>query len=93
MALYVMTGFDREDGLDVRKATRPAHLEWVDGLGARVKFAGPMLSEDGGTPAGSLIVVEAENLAAAQALFEEDPYARAGLWARLEVRPIVQVKP
>ena len=38
-------------------------------------------------PVGSMLVVEAETLAEAKALFAQDPYALAGLWAETSVRP------
>ena len=34
-----------------------------------------------------MLVVEAETLEAAKALFAADPYARAGLWQSTSVRP------
>lgn len=87
MALFAFHGLDIENGLDLRKATRPAHLDWIASLSPRVKIAGPMLAEDGATPIGSLIVIEATDLADARATFARDPYALAGLWARADIRP------
>jgi uncharacterized protein YciI len=87
MSLFVFHGLDRADGLEVRKATRPAHLAWIDQLAPRVKIGGPMLADDGQTPVGSMLVVEAETLEAAKALFAADPYALAGLWQSTSVRP------
>jgi uncharacterized protein YciI len=87
MSLFVFHGLDRADGLEVRKETRAAHLTWIDQLAPRVKIGGPMLAEDGQTPVGSMLVVEAETLDAAKALFAADPYARAGLWQSTSVRP------
>jgi uncharacterized protein YciI len=46
-----------------------------------------MMSDDGATPLGSMLVVEAETLDEARALFAQDPYALAGLWASTSVRP------
>lgn len=87
MALYVFHGLDKPGALEVRKATRAAHLAWIEAQSPRVKIGGPMLAEDGATPAGSMLVVEAETLDAARALFAQDPYALAGLWAQTSVRP------
>lgn len=87
MSLFVFHGLDKADGLEVRKATRPAHLAWIDQLAPRVKIGGPMLADDGQTPVGSMLVVEAETLEAAKALFAADPYAQAGLWHSTSVRP------
>jgi uncharacterized protein YciI len=87
MKLFIFQGLDKPDGLDLRKATRPAHLAWIETLSPRVKIGGPQLADDGETPVGSVIVIEAETLAAAKALFAEDPYAKAGLWGSSSVRP------
>ncbi len=86
MSLFVFQGLDRADGLEARKATRPAHLAWIETLAPRVKVGGPMLGEDGQTPVGSMLVIEASSLDAAKAVFAADPYAQAGLWQSTSVR-------
>ena len=88
MALFMVYGLDDpEHGLERRMANRPAHLAWVRGLGEGVRMAGPVFADDGETFAGSLVVFEAESLEAVRALAAEDPYARAGVFARQEIRP------
>jgi uncharacterized protein YciI len=87
MALFVFHGIDKAGALDIRKATRPAHLAWLESLQPRVKIGGPMLAEDGATPVGSMLVFEIDTLAEAKGLFAQDPYALAGLWAETSVRP------
>jgi len=87
MALFVFHGLDKPGALEIRKATRPAHLAWLDQLAPRVKIGGPMLAEDSATPVGSMLVFEAETLAEAKALFAQDPYALAGLFGETSVRP------
>lgn len=86
MPLFVFQGLDKPGALELRKATRPAHLEWIASLAPAVKLGGPLLADDGATPIGSLIIVEADSLEAARELFEQDPYALAGLWASTTVR-------
>lgn len=92
MPLFVMNGADKPDSLELRKATRSAHLQWIETLGDRVKLAGPVLN-DGGAPSGSLIIIEAADLQDAEATFSQDPYTHAGLWADITIRPFTQVKP
>lgn len=87
MALFVFHGLDKPGALDIRKATRPAHLAWLESLQPRVKIGGPMLTDDGAAPVGSMLVFEAETLAEAKALFAQDPYALAGLFGETSVRP------
>lgn len=85
MALFVITWTDRPGGLPVRMAMREAHLAYVAEQGC-VRLGGPFLDADGGM-GGSLLVVECEDLAAANVFHEGDPYKRAGLFERSEVRP------
>ena len=47
----------------------------------------PMLFADGQTSNGSLIVIEATSLRAAEAIAAEDPYGKAGLFASVDIRP------
>jgi uncharacterized protein YciI len=83
-------GLDKPGALELRKATRPAHLAGSLRLSPRVKIGGPMLAEDGATPVGSMLVLEAESLEAAKAEYARDPYALAGLWAETS-SPSVQL--
>jgi uncharacterized protein YciI len=86
MALFMMQGFDDAGAAEIRKATRPAHLEWINSLGDKVKLGGPMLAEDGVTPVGSVIFLEAESMEEAKAIYAQDPYRDAKLWRRIEIR-------
>jgi hypothetical protein len=78
---------DKPDGLSIRKAHRPEHLAYLNGLGASLKIAGPFTAEDGETMNGSLIVIEAPSLAAARDIAAGDPFSKAGLFASVEIRP------
>ena len=84
MNLYVITCVDWADSLELRQATRPAHLEFL-ASSPNVKIAGPYLNETGGM-AGSMLIIEAESLQHAQAFATADPYAKAGLFEKSEVR-------
>ena len=64
--LYALICTDRPGSLDARKENRPAHLAYLKGLGDALVFAGPLTEPDGQTMNGSLIVVEAVSLEAAQ---------------------------
>lgn len=79
---------DKPGHLQVRLDTRNDHVAYLNDLNARgtLKFAGPFLDE-AGKPNGSLVVVEAADAAAAKALADADPYAKAGLFASVEIRP------
>lgn len=86
--LFAFICYDKPGQLDLRMETRPVHLEHLNKLNAEgtLKFAGPFLGDDG-KPNGSLVVVEAADMAAARALAEADPYYLAGLFETVDVRP------
>ena len=88
MALFVISCIDKPDSLALRMATRPAHLAYAhsEGIPATVKLGGPYL-DDKGDMAGSLIIVEAPDLAAAIKFSENDPYRLAGLFQSVDIRP------
>ncbi|MDB5452879.1 MAG: hypothetical protein JWO33_1457 [Caulobacteraceae bacterium] len=79
---------DKPGALQLRMDTRPVHVEWLNGINAAgtLAFAGPFLDADG-KPNGSLVVVKAETLEEAQAISAADPYAKAGLFASVDIRP------
>ncbi|HET6521057.1 MAG TPA: YciI family protein [Geminicoccaceae bacterium] len=83
---FVITCLDKPGSLALRTANRPAHLDYLKAAGVALKLAGPMLSEDG-QPIGSVLVVEAADAAGARAFADEDPYAKAGLFERVTIRP------
>ena len=81
---FVITAIDRENSRDLRMATRPAHFEYVQRTGV-VRLGGPFLDAEGGM-IGSLIIIEAPDLAAAKEWQQNDPYMKAGLFAKSELR-------
>ncbi|EKF42084.1 YciI-like protein [Nitratireductor indicus] len=79
---------DKPGHLDTRMNTRPAHVDYLNGLNAAgtLKFAGPFL-DDAGKPCGSLVAVEATDKAGAELIAAGDPYALAGLFESVEIQP------
>jgi uncharacterized protein YciI len=89
--LFMLIALDKPQSLELRLATRPAHLAyWQDSALAAPVYGGPRLGEDG-QPKGSVLVIEAADLARARLIFEADPYALAGLFAEMTVEPFRQV--
>jgi uncharacterized protein len=97
---YAITGTDNANSLQARLAARPAHLARLEALKAqgRLLLAGPFPAIDAADPgeagfSGSLIVAEFDDLAAAQAWADVDPYVDAGVYAQVDVRPFKKVLP
>jgi uncharacterized protein len=84
--LYAMICNDKPDSLQVRMDARPAHLLFLESLGEALKAAGPFVNDDG-KPTGSLVIIEAESQAAAEATAALDPYAKVGLFASVNIKP------
>jgi uncharacterized protein YciI len=84
--LFAITCTDKPGGLELRMATRPAHLEHLKANERELVLVGPVLDQ-AGQPCGSLLVVEAVDRAAAEAFAAADPYARAGLFESVVIRP------
>ena len=74
---------DKPRHLETRKATRDAHLAYIEKTGC-VEMAGPLIDADGNM-CGSLIVLELPDLDAARSWAENDPYAQAGLFDTVEL--------
>lgn len=85
--LFAFLCKDKPDHLQLRMDSRPAHVEYLNELNAAgtLKFAGPFLDGEG-KPNGSLVVIEAESQAAAEKIADADPYAKAGLFERVEIK-------
>lgn len=84
--LYAVIRNDKKDHSQLRIDTRPTHLEYLKSLGNKLKFAGPFLNEDG-KPNGTMMVVEAQSKKEVERAAANDPYAKAGLFADIEIRP------
>ncbi len=85
--LYAVSALDKADHLAVRMENRPAHLDFLNANTDRIRIAGPYLSGDDGDPIGSFLIVEADSEPAVEALLAQDPYAKAGLFDTVEIRP------
>jgi hypothetical protein len=84
--LYAVICIDKPGRLETRRANRDAHLEHIRAAGGAIRQAGPLLDPEG-EMAGSLLIFEAEDIAEVERWCAGDPYAEAGLFGRVEIRP------
>ncbi|QSA97964.1 YciI family protein [Methylococcus sp. EFPC2] len=98
--IYAIISEDVAGSLELRKQTRPAHLERLRILQdeGRLLLAGPHPAVDAEDPGpagftGSLIVAEFPSLADAEAWADADPYRQAGVYAQVTVKPFRKVLP
>jgi len=97
---YAIYALDHENTLEKRLGARAAHLARLNALRdeGRLLLAGPFPAIDAQDPgpagfAGSLIVAEFDDLAAARAWADADPYRAAGVYRDVSVRPFRKVLP
>ncbi|WP_136066067.1 YciI family protein [Modicisalibacter radicis] len=98
--LYAILSEDVKNSLDKRQSARPDHLARLEKLRdqGRLVLAGPHPAVDAEAPgdagfSGSLVVAEFDSLDEAQAWADADPYAIAGVYARVTVKPFKKVLP
>lgn len=73
---------DKPGHAQTRLDNRAAHLDYARASGL-VFVAGPLIED--GVMRGSLLILDAPDRAAAEAFAAGDPYARAGLFASVEI--------
>ncbi|MDB5466377.1 MAG: hypothetical protein JWQ46_1139 [Phenylobacterium sp.] len=84
MPLFTLVCIDKPGALATRMAAREDHLVWARERLDQIKMAGPFLDE-AGAMVGSLFIIEAQDLAAAKAFADADPYGKAGLFDRVDI--------
>lgn len=90
--LYMIHCTDKPDHLQVRLENRDAHLAYISGFGGQLFAAGPLLSEDEQMQ-GSVLIMDFESLAEAEAFCANDPYQQAGLFAHVQIARWKKVLP
>lgn len=81
--LIALTAKDKDGALQTRLDNREAHLAYIEKTGV-VAQAGPLL-DSAGAMCGSLIILDVVDMAAAQEWAANDPYAKAGLFASVDL--------
>lgn len=84
---YLVVGHGRPGTNRPHEELREAHGRFVDeqDRARRLIVCGPLLSDDGTEWAGSVLAVELPSRAAVEAMLADEPYARAGLYERVEI--------
>ncbi|MGS2717616.1 YciI family protein [Eionea flava] len=97
---YVFICEDKPNTLDLRMATRPAHVERLNALKeqGRLFVAGPCPAIDNEDPGpagftGSVVIAEFSCLEDAQQWANDEPYLAAGVYESVIVKPFKKVLP
>ena len=81
--LVALIAKDKPGALSIRQENRPAHVAYLKSSSI-VQQAGPLL-DDAGEMAGSLVILDVPDMAAAEQWVQDDPYGHAGLFESVEL--------
>ena len=81
------------DAMARREGAMDAHLSWIGAHKEQIRFAGPLLEDDGTTPKGTFFLIDAPDRAAAEAFIAGEGYNKAGMFAEVEIKRYACSKP
>jgi len=83
--LFAIICIDGPAAPTVRPQWYAQHKAYVAQAAERIAFAGPFLTEAGGTPKGSLLVMEFADRQAVDAWLRDEPFNSHGVYASVQV--------
>jgi len=87
--LFSVFTLDKANSADKRKSVHGehvAHLKKAQDYGVTITVGGPLVSDDGASSIGSLMVFEAPDRASAEKFNRADPFHHNGVWGKVEIR-------
>lgn len=83
--LYVLVMEDDPSQSHLRQDLLGVHLDYLEANRHRVVLGGAQLREDGKTRYGSVLIINATDLAEAEEFSREEPYRKAGLFKTVHI--------
>lgn len=87
---YAAICLDKDQAENLRLENRGAHIEHLRKVRDNILLAGPFLNDEGGM-CGSLLVFDNMSKEEIKTWLESDPYAKAGLFQSVEIKPFKKV--
>lgn len=84
---YVVHCLDHDGAVEKRLAHYDAHKAYLAAAQVKTIISGPLLADDEQTMIGSCFVLEADSLGVVEDFNRNDPFAKAGLWKTVSIRP------
>ena len=84
--LFIVLTTDKPESAEIRSGNRPEHLDYLKSFGQQIVAGGATLSDDGEAMTGSFLLIDVADRAAADAFAAGDPFAKAGLFEKTEIR-------
>ena len=91
-AQFFIRSYYKPDSLYLREQAMETHLAHLRAHADKIHFAGPLLSDDGTTPIGTMCIIEMPDRAAAEAYVAGDGFAQAGMLEAPEIIRFVSSK-
>lgn len=86
VVLFAAVFNSKPNTADLRAATKSAHDDYWAPRMKSLKFAGPMLTDDGSARLGQIVVLDVANREEAESIIENDPFVRVGLFTDYVLR-------
>ncbi len=87
---YIIHCLDKPGALPVRLENYTAHRAYLAEAPVKIVISGPLVADDNETMIGSCFLIEADSKDAAAAFNAADPFAKAGVWASVNVHPFIK---
>jgi uncharacterized protein YciI len=91
-AQFFIRSYYKPDSLHLREQAMETHLAHLRVHADKIHFAGPLLSDDGATPIGTMCIIEMPDRAAAEAYVAGDGFAQAGMLEAPEIIRFISSK-
>ena len=82
---YAIKTTDKPGREDLRLKLRAEHLAYLDSQMSLLLAAGALLSDDGKSASGGLLIVDTDDRAVAQRFIDNDPFTKNGLFAAVTI--------
>jgi uncharacterized protein YciI len=82
---YAIQTQDKPGTAQLRSDTRAAHLEYLTTNKHRLLAAGALINDDGTGGSGGILIVDTDDRKEAERFINEDPFTKAGLFAKVSV--------
>lgn len=94
MPLFIFIAHDGPQGSERRQLHRSRHVAYLEELhrDGRLVYGGPIRDESDRS-FGAVLVLDAPDLAAAQAIIDKDPYFQGGVYEQSELSRFVRAFP
>jgi hypothetical protein len=74
------------DALAKRDGAMQAHVSYLSARKHQIRFVGPFLADDGLTPTGNWLMIDAPDRATAEAFIAGEGFNRAGMFKSIEIK-------